>query len=257
MEPWKLEPARDHGLPPAERARSLKRESSLLESIGHTAWTIAIKAYLRTYHRLSIEGAQHIPRKPPFVLIANHASHLDALVLAAALPTSLCDRVFPIAAGDVFFQTDPIAVFAAGFINALPMWRKNCGPHALEQLRERLVSEPCVYILFPEGARSRDGGLKPFKAGLGMILGDSGVPVVPCAIIGAFQAQPPMKTLPRPSKIRLRIGPPLRFTGIAQERAGWNQVAARAQAAVEGLLGDHIQPPAKPAPQRETDATPR
>lgn len=237
VEPWKLEPAHDHGLPPAERARSLKRESSLLDSVGHAAWTLGVKTYLRVYHRLSIDGAQHLPRRPPYVLIANHASHLDALVLAAALPTSLCDRVFPIAAGDVFFHTDPISIFAAGFINALPMWRKNCGPHALEQLRERLVGEPCVYILFPEGARSRDGRLLRFKAGLGMLIGQSNVPVVPCAILGAFQAMPPMASLPRPRRLRLRIGPPIAFPNLPAGREGWDVVATRTQAAVEALLG--------------------
>jgi 1-acyl-sn-glycerol-3-phosphate acyltransferase len=255
VEPWKLEPAHDHGLPPAERARSLNRESSLLDTLGHAAWTLGVKSYLRLYHRLSIEGAQHIPRKPPFILIANHASHLDALILAAALPTSLCDRVFPVAAGDVFFHTDPISIFAAGFINALPMWRKNCGPHALAQLRDRLVSEPCIYLLFPEGARSRDGRLLKFKAGLGMLIGQSNVPVVPCALIGAFQAMPPMATIPRPRRIRLRIGPPITFPALAEGREGWNLVATRTQSAVESLLGLQPATPASQDPASTVDAT--
>jgi 1-acyl-sn-glycerol-3-phosphate acyltransferase len=241
VEPWKLEPARDHGLPPAERARSLKRENSLLESITHGAWSLGMRAYLRTYHRLRIVGAEHIPERPPFVLIGNHASHLDALVLAAALPVRLCDRVFPIAAGDVFFQTDPLAILAAGFINALPMWRKNCGAHALEQLRERLVGEPCAFILFPEGARARDGTLKPFKSGLGMIVAGTPVPVVPCAIRGAFEALGPARSWPRPRRIELRIGAAMRFDGLAAERGGWDEVALRARDAVERLMRDQSQ----------------
>lgn len=236
MEPWKLEPARDHGLPPAQRARSLRRENSLLETCTHGAWSLGVRAYLRVYHRMRVEGAEHLPASPPFVVIANHSSHLDALALASAMPLRLCDRVFPVAAGDVFFQTDPIAIFAAGLINALPMWRKNCGPHALEQLRDRLVNEPCGYILFPEGARSRDGALKPFKAGLGMIVGGLDVPVIPCGIVGAFEAMPPDATLPRPRRLRLRFGPALRFQDVPSSREGWNEVARRCEESVSALM---------------------
>lgn len=236
MQPWNLQPARDHGLPPAERARSLNRENSLLDSIGHGAWSLTMRAYLRLYHRMSVTGAENIPREPPFVLIANHASHLDALILSACMPVRLCDRLFPIAAGDVFFQTDPVAILAAGFINALPMWRKNCGPHALAQLRERLVTEPCGYILFPEGARSRDGARLRFRAGLGMIIEGTRVPVVPCGIRGAFEALRPESKVPRPTRIRVKIGQPLVFDGIPAGREGWDHVATRCHAAVEALL---------------------
>ena len=120
-------------------------------------------------------------------MIANHASHLDAVLLASVLPCRLCDRVFPVAAGDVFFNTPGMSLFAANLLNALPMWRKNCGSHALKDLRKRLVDEPCGLILFPEGARSRDGSLLPFKVGLGMLIAGTSVPVIPCYLDGAFR----------------------------------------------------------------------
>ena len=72
-----------------------------------------------------------------------------------ALPLRLRNCVFPLAAGDTFFETPAIAAFAAGMMNAPPLWRKNCGHHAIETLRQRPVAEPCGYILFPEGTRSR------------------------------------------------------------------------------------------------------
>ena len=81
-------------------------------------------------------------------MIANHTSHLDALLLAAALPCRLCDCVFPVAAGDVFFNTPATSLFSATLLNALPMWRKNCGPHALADLKKRLIEEPCGLICF-------------------------------------------------------------------------------------------------------------
>lgn len=235
MEPWNLKPAADLGLPPQERAKSLHRESGLLSTASHLAWWSLVRGYMAVWHRLSIEGRQHIPAKPPFILIGNHTSHLDACVLAAPLPSHLRDRVFPIAAGDVFFQTPLVSAFAAYMLNALPMWRKSCGPHALEKLRRRLLDDPCAYILFPEGARSRDGAMLPFKPGLGMLVAGTNVPVVPCHLAGCFAACPAESRLPRPSPIRLRIGEPIAFADIESNREGWKRIATEMETRVRSL----------------------
>src|SRR6185369_11630490 len=190
MPDWSYKPAADAGLPLGERARSLRRESGLIETIGHVCWWSVVRVYLRLWHRLSLRGLEHVPREPPFVLVANHSSHLDALALGAPLPWRLRDRLFPIAAGDTFFEVPAVSLLAAGLINALSLWREKCGPKALLELRRRLVEEPCAYILFPEGTRSRDGTMAGFKAGMGMIVAGTEAPVVPCYIEGAFAALP-------------------------------------------------------------------
>lgn len=235
MDDWKLEPARDLGLPPGDRLKSLRRESGLVSTGLHLAWWAGVRAYLATWHRLTIEGRERLPKKPPFVLVANHTSHLDAMVLAAPLPWRERDRIFPIAAGDVFFQTPLASAFAAGMLNALPMWRKKCGPHALDELRRRLVDEPCAYILFPEGTRSRDGAMTAFKPGLGMLVAGADVPVVPCRLEGCYDALRPEHRVPRPRRIRLRVGEPLNFASTPNSREGWVQVACETEAAVRAL----------------------
>mgnify|MGYP002623884957 CR=1 FL=1 len=235
MEDWKYDPAHDLGLPMKQRLRSLKRESGLIESIARLGWRAFIRTYLTLWHRLSVTGREHLPAEPPFVLICNHTSHLDAITLAAAMPASMRDRVLPLAAGDTFFETPLLSAFAAGLMNALPMWRHNCGRHALKELRERLIEEPCGYILFPEGTRSRDGTLLPFKPGLGMIVAGTAAKVVPCHLGGAHRAWPPGKRMPRPYKLHLRIGEPMLFDSVENRREGWEQIATQARAAVESL----------------------
>ncbi len=235
MQRWRLQPARDLGLPLGERLRSLKRESGLIDRTARFFWWSAVRAYFTVAHRLSVTGREHLPVQPPFVLVANHSSHLDAMVLAAALPRRLWNCVFPIAAGDTFFETPVTAAFAAGLLNALPMWRRNCGSHAMRELRQRLVGEPCGYILFPEGTRSRTGELGRFKPGLGMIVAATDVPVVPVYIQGAYEAAPPGRRLPRPRRIELRVGPSMYFPEHVNERDGWRLVAGQAEDAVRGL----------------------
>jgi 1-acyl-sn-glycerol-3-phosphate acyltransferase len=235
VEPWSFKPARDIELSPVERARSLRREAGLVSTVGHLTWQLSAKAFFRLYHRLSVEAGGLLPKQPPFVMIANHTSHLDALLLTSALPCRLCDCVFPVAAGDVFFNTPAMSLFTATLINALPMWRKNCGSHALAELRKRLLEEPCGLILFPEGTRSRDGSLHAFKAGLGMLTASTNVPVIPCHLSGAFQAFPPTARWPRPRKVRLKIGQPLVFDSVPNVRDGWDQIANQAREAVRQL----------------------
>jgi 1-acyl-sn-glycerol-3-phosphate acyltransferase len=235
MQNWHFQPARDLGLPLGERLRSLRRENGLVSTGLHVAWWSLVRVYMAVWHRLAIRGQQNIPAEPPFILVANHTSHLDALVLAAPLPWRLRDRIFPIAAGDVFFQTPLVSAFAAWMLNALPMWRKKCGPHALAQLRQRLLEEPCAYILFPEGARSRDGQMAAFKPGLGMLVAETNVPVVPCYLDGCYQALTAGQGWPRPRRIGLHIGEPLTFATVANNREGWLYIAAATEERVKGL----------------------
>lgn len=245
---WNLKPAADHGLGPVERARSVKREPGLITSTTQRLWWGGVRCYLGAYHRLKIENRHHVPLTPPFVLVANHASHLDALVLGVLLKHAIRPHVFPIAAADVFFDTPAHSVFSMVTLNALPMHRANRGRHALDDLRHRMVSEPCSYILFPEGKRSRDGNLNPFRPGIGMILAETDVPVVPCWLGGCFEAWKPTTFIPRPRQIVARVGEPVRFSGMKNDREGWEGIAAELDRRVRALGGLPPVDPAGPEP---------
>jgi 1-acyl-sn-glycerol-3-phosphate acyltransferase len=235
MEDWKLEPARDLGLPLGQRVRSLHRECGLIETAAHLVWWRLLHLYFRLGHRLTVRGRENVPDSLPFILVANHASHLDALVLSCPLPWRCRDHVFAVAAGDTFFEKPVTAAFAAGVLNALPLWRKKAGPKALLDLRRRLLEEPCGYVLFPEGTRSRDGTMGRFKGGLGMLVAETAVPVVPCYLDGTFAALPPSRKVPAFRPITITIGTPLEFSQVKNEQTGWKEVAARAEAAVRAL----------------------
>ncbi|HEY2046071.1 MAG TPA: lysophospholipid acyltransferase family protein [Candidatus Udaeobacter sp.] len=235
MEPWQLQPARDTGLTPTERFRSVRRESGLLESIAQQACFSVLRFYFAIAHRLTISGGEKLPVHGPFVLAANHCSHLDALVLGAALKPRHRERAFPIAAGDVFFKTTAVSLLSAIMLNALPMWRKNCGPHALAELRRKLQEEKGIFIIFPEGGRTRTGSMMPFKHGLGMLVAETNVPVVPCGLIGTFEALPAKRKVPRPVRIKLIIGDRLEFASTANDRSGWSQIARSVESSVRNL----------------------
>lgn len=235
MEDWRLEPARDLDLVGADRHRSYYRESGLVANIARFGWWTMMRASLKVLHRLKIHGREHLPQHPSFVLVANHASHLDAMVLGSTLPLRLRDQLFPLAAGDVFFHTPALAAFSATVLNALPVWRKKVGAHAIRKLRERLIDEPSIYILFPEGGRTRDGSMKPFKSGIGMMTAGTSVPVVPCHLSGTFEAFPAESFIPRLHRVSIRIGKPRIFEHLENRRPGWDEVSRTLETDVRAL----------------------
>ena len=266
MDEWHYQPARDLGLTTGQRLHSLQRETGLLALTTRCGWWSITAAYLAVCHRLCVRGRDRLPACPPFVLVANHTSHLDVLALALALSWRVRTRLLVIAAGDTFFKSPLVATFSVGALNALPIWRDHCGANALRQLRRRLVEEPCVYILFPEGTRSRTGTMAPFKAGLGMLVAGSGVPVVPCHLSGAYEALPPHRRWPRPHPLELCIGRPLIFDHVPNRRQGWAQVATETEAAVQSLAEssekveaapkDAAPHPPLPTPRRSSQPRP-
>ena len=234
---FEYQPAKDQGLAPIERFQSVRREAGLVSFSAQRIASTALAAYFRTMHRLTVIGREHLPAGTPFVMIANHASHFDALVMAAALPRGLRGATSPVAAGDVFFERTVTSVASAMLLNAVPLWRKRVTRHALDDLRSRLADGRSGLILFPEGARTRDGKELPFKPGLGRLVAGTEVPVVPCHLEGPFRAFPPGTRLPRPVRITVRIGKPIAFADEPNEREGWERVASRCRDAVFGLAG--------------------
>lgn len=235
MEDWHFEPAQDLGMTAEQRRLSLRREVGLESAISCLLWRSVTLFYLALAHRLEIHGRENLPRRSPFVIVSNHASHLDAVVLGGMLPTRFVGAVFPIAAGDTFFTKRFSSVFATACMNALPIWRKNVGAHSLEDLRRRLLHGACIYILFPEGTRTRTGAMTNFKPGLGRLAAETNVPIVPCHLDGTFQALPPSRSIPRWKKVKVRIGRPLSFVSVKNDRAGWERIAAETEAAVRAL----------------------
>ncbi|MBN2163737.1 MAG: 1-acyl-sn-glycerol-3-phosphate acyltransferase [Pontiellaceae bacterium] len=237
MEAWHYKAAKDQDLPPKERFRSIRREHGVIgASTCALRWGL-MRTYLHTVHRLRISGKENLPLHPPFVLVGNHSSHLDALVVGSLLPVSMNHLIFPVAAGDTFFRFRTTAYLSGMFLNVLPMARDGSGGVPLITLRERLLSDGCGLILFPEGTRSRTGEIARFKSGVGMLVAGTDVPVIPYYLRGTFEAWPASRRLPRPHRVTAIIGKPQRFRNVEHHRSGWNRIAETLELAVR-LLGE-------------------
>ena len=207
------------------------------------ATALFFRAWLKGYHRLQVVGRQNLPAAGPFVLVANHASHLDVVCLQAALPLGHLRRAFPTASADYFFVSRVRRLISSLLFNGLPLHRVGGAGSApavrddLHRCREALLSGPDggIVILFPEGSRSLDGAIHPFKRGVGLLVAGTDVPVIPCRLEGTFDAMPKGRRWPRRWRIRLTIGEAHHYATCHASKDGARRFAQELQDAVAAL----------------------
>jgi 1-acyl-sn-glycerol-3-phosphate acyltransferase len=127
----------------------------------------------------------------------------------------------------------------------MPFDRKENPRASIDLCRDLLTTPGHALILFPEGTRSATGEIAPFKPGIGYLTAGTNIPVVPCHLDGAYRAWPKGAWIPRPFRLTLRIGEPIRFADVSDPKV----VAARLEAAVRSLKV------AKSQSLKETSAT--
>jgi 1-acyl-sn-glycerol-3-phosphate acyltransferase len=229
---WRYEPAADLDQPLTERLRRFPREPDITVYALRSLAALVVRRWLGLYHRLEIIGQEHLPRDGSFVMVANHGSHLDTLCLLAALPLRKLHRAFPAAAQDYFFVSVPRLALAAVVVNALPFGRRTHIRQSLDLCRQLLANPGNILILFPEGTRTGSGTIGEFKPGIGLLAAGAEFPVVPCHLAGAFEAWPKGRVIPRPGRLRLRIGPPRSYAALPEGKESAERISADLRDAV-------------------------
>ncbi|MEU7382244.1 MULTISPECIES: lysophospholipid acyltransferase family protein [unclassified Streptomyces] len=177
---------------------------------------------LRLVFRPRIEGLEHVPASGAAIVAGNHLSFSDHFVMPAILKR----RITFLAKAEYFTGPGIKGRLTAAFFRSagqIPVDRsgKEAGQAAIREGLGVLRKGELLGI-YPEGTRSHDGRLYKGKVGVAVMALRAGVPVVPCAMIGTFEAQPPGKTVPRPHPIVIRFGEPLdfsRYAGMENEKA--------------------------------------
>ncbi|MGA7675757.1 MAG: AMP-binding protein [Rhizomicrobium sp.] len=152
--------------------------------------------------RLRVEGHEHLPVRGPFVIVPNHESDLDPMLVAAALSSI-----------ELHWGGDAARLFRRLWLHPL-MRALNLFPaderrpsETLAIAVEVLRRGECL-VWFPESWRSPDGRLQRFLPGIGRLLTEARVPAVPAFIEGAFEAMPRNRKLPRLRPVSITFGPP-------------------------------------------------
>jgi 1-acyl-sn-glycerol-3-phosphate acyltransferase len=142
------------------------------------------------------------------IVLSSHQSHLDPLLLGLA-----CDRRLSSLARSSLYTFKPFG-FIITALDAVPIDRNASAVAAMKTVIKRLEDGAAV-IIFPEGTRTATGHLGEIKSGFALIAKKAKVPIVPVAIVGAWECWPKTRLLPRPGRIRLEFGRVIRPEEIA------------------------------------------
>jgi 1-acyl-sn-glycerol-3-phosphate acyltransferase len=141
---------------------------------------------------LNIRHRERLPKQGPAIIIANHNSHLDTLVLMTLFPQKLLPKIRPVAAMDYFLRNRLLAWFSLKIIGILPLSRKLTvhGPDVFAGASSALANGE-ILLLFPEGSRGEPEQLGQFKSGVAhLVERHPTVPVVPIFLHGLGKALP-------------------------------------------------------------------
>jgi len=182
---------------------------------------IAIGPMLRLVFRPQVEGAENVPSEGPAILASNHLSYADWLFMPLTLPR----RVTFVAKAEYFTTPGIKGWFQRQFFSGagqVPIDRS--GASAAEGAltsAKRVLDEGELFGIYPEGTRSHDGKLYRGKTGVARLALETGVPVIPVAVVGTDVVAPPGKKFGSITRPVVRFGKPLdfqRYEGLENDR---------------------------------------
>jgi 1-acyl-sn-glycerol-3-phosphate acyltransferase len=167
-------------------------------------------------------GSRHMPRHGPVLIVANHESFLDPLMIGLAVR-----RRIHYLARKSLFKNRLFGNYLLS-VGSVPVDQDGVAKEGLRTSIELLRAGKAL-LIFPEGERTWDGRMQPFKPGVALILRRTPVTIVPVGVAGAFEAYPRMNLVPRPSPLfwaptgralACSVGrpiPPERYKGLERE----------------------------------------
>jgi len=193
-----------------------------------------------------IEGREHLRGVTgPLLLVSNHVADVDAGFILTALPPRLRHRVATATGGEAlealrtpapdrgFFARiyDRVQwMLGVTLLNLFPLPREAGFRRSFAYAGEA-VDRGYSILVFPEGRHTTDGKMNPFRAGIGLLAGNLGIPVLPMRIDGLFEVKQAGRRFAAPWKISVRIGKPMKFPPGTDPQ----EIAAQLQRAVEEL----------------------
>jgi 1-acyl-sn-glycerol-3-phosphate acyltransferase len=193
----------------------LRLNHPIRTALRRAAMVMLFRPLARVMFGLNKIGAENLPTHGPAIIVANHNSHVDTLVLLCIFPSRLIGRLRPLAAADHFLGDPVSSWFSRRVVGIIPLKRTGVerGEDVLAQAKQAL-NQGDILIVFPEGTRGEPEELGAFKAGVARLAEAAPeTPIVPIFIQGAGRALPKGSKIPVPFDITIVIGQALAFSG--------------------------------------------
>lgn len=170
-----------------------------------------LRPIIQHYVHPKVSGLENLQAlNPPFLLAANHSSHMDTPLILMSLPREVRRRTLVAAASDYFFSNRALGLFVSVAVGAVPVERRAVGRQSMNTVNRILSQEWCL-VIYPEGSRTPDGRLYKGKTGIARLALSAHVPVVPVGITGTYGSMPGGRSWPERGRVDVRFGKPLTF----------------------------------------------
>jgi 1-acyl-sn-glycerol-3-phosphate acyltransferase len=181
---------------------------------------------------LQIDGIENVPTSGAFLLICNHQSNLDPILIQA-----ICPRAVHAMAKSSQFAVPGVGWFIKRLL-AFPVRRYKPDPQAVRIVLRRLAQGKAVGI-YIEGERSWDARLQPARIGTLHLILRAGVPVIPCTIAGSYEAWPRWHPFVQLKPIRVTFGKPMRFPKL-ERRCDRQRILRETGDAIMATLAEQL-----------------
>ena len=187
------------------------RYYDLTSTIFRALWGLWLKGWaFKFYIRMQVVGDIHKAYREHhrLILISNHASHLDAVSITAAVPYRYWKFLFITAAKDYWFRNPVFTFFSKHCLGAIPIDRKDRKGEAITLCTTLLENLDRIWlIMFPEGTRSKDGYINDFKRGVSVFAIRTDTPIMFIYLEGNNELWPKGRLIPFPGVLKVHVGP--------------------------------------------------
>lgn len=174
-----------------------------------------VKPFMAIFIGLRVYGKHNLPKTHPFIIVANHSSHLDTLSLLSIFPIKDLHRIQPVAAGDYFNRNPFISFLTHKLFNILTIPRAGINKENNPvKLMKMALEGGNSLIIYPEGTRSLTGEIGRFRPGIAHLVKEiPGIKVIPVFLANMGRSLPKGEYLPIPFFCEIVIGEPLLLQG--------------------------------------------
>lgn len=189
--------------PPSATLKLIRLKPLFIDRVAGFMFFVFLQILFRTIFLLGVKGKGNLPKKGPCIIYANHASYLDGFAIAASLPFKLALYTYFLGFREYFIN--PAVKNAVRLARLVPL-DISLDLIGAMQTCSYLLGHSKLICFFPEGQRSAFGEVIKFKKGIGVLVKELDVPLVPVYIEGAFRAWSRHAWFPRPAKIKVTFG---------------------------------------------------